>query len=299
MKHVKQKAILRWPGAKWKLAPWIIKNLPEDHFTYCEPFGGSAAILLSKTPSKAEVYNDLDSNLVNFFQAIRNHRDELVRRLKYTPYSREEYEACWAALQEPFDDPVEQARCFATTVFQARSSMIRAGAPTGWRIWAKESDFSQTPGDQWAQYAERIEAVADRLRKVQIENRPALEVIKTQDSPGTLFYVDPPYVEETRQTKKHYQHEMGAGDDNTANHLELLNCLKKVQGKVVLSGYDNELYRDVLADWTVMSRMSRADCRAKRVEVVWLNAHAIESRSHHQMEASDLFTQNDTPEVAA
>lgn len=292
MKFTKTPAILRWPGAKWRIASWIVSHIPDDHFTYCEPFGGSAAVLLSKSESRAEVYNDVDRNLVNFFRVIRNDREGLVRQLRYTPYSRSEYVDCWKKLAtQRYDTELEWARCFAVTVFQARSSMFRANAPTGWRIWAKESTFSQTPGDQWAQYAERIEAVADRLRRVQMECRPALEVIKGQDSRSTLFYVDPPYLGETRQTKEHYENEMA-----DQAHETLLSVLRGIQGQVLLSGYDSDMYRDLLCGWKVVSRSSHADTGSKREEMLWLNPQAEAALIRQTNPNQTLFSKD---EVAA
>lgn len=273
MDYRKQKAILRWPGAKWRMARWIVGMMPKDHFTYVEPFGGTAAVMLSKQPSKGEVYNDLDENLVNFFMVLRDRKDELVRALAYTPYARLEYERCWEALMKgEFENPVEWARCFCVTVFQARSSMVRSGRPTGWRLWAKKSDFGQTPGEQWADYHRRIDDLADRLLSVQMDNSPAEKVILGQDTPSTLFYLDPPYLAETRKTKTHYLHEM-----IDEKHLELLELIGGLKGMVMLSGYDNPLYAEHLKGWRQFQKNARADTNQKRVECLWMNPACCEA----------------------
>jgi len=98
--------LLRYHGGKWILAPWIIKHFPSNHRVYCEPFGGAASVLLQKRPCYAEIYNDLDSEVVNLFCIVRDRGSELREALRYTPFSRIEFELSY----ETTDDEFERAR---------------------------------------------------------------------------------------------------------------------------------------------------------------------------------------------
>lgn len=256
---------IRWHGSKWRVADWIISHFPEHHL-YVEPYGGGASVLLKKAPSPAEVYNDLNSALYNFFKVLRERKEDLCRAVYYTPMSRQEYLHSWSARDEVVD-PVERARMLVVAAYQARGSIVDRETPTGWRIFAKKSDFGQHPAEQWATVATRLEWVAERLRKVFIENKPATEVIRSQDSDSTLFYCDPPYQKETLadQTRNY------ACAMDEAGHRELIETLRDCRGMVALSGYDNDLYETQLPGWTKLRTAARAEQNVKRTEVLWLN----------------------------
>ena len=161
--------VLRYHGGKFRLAPWVIKHFP-PHRCYVEPFGGAAGVLVQKDRAYAEVYNDLDGDIVNLFRVLQNpeSRSGLVERLVLTPYSREEFELSW----ETTGDPVERAR---RTVIRAQMGFGSAGATkgvTGFRIDTKRQ--YGTAQSLWAEYPESIAEVGQRLSGVLIENRPAL-----------------------------------------------------------------------------------------------------------------------------
>lgn len=259
--------VLRYHGGKWRLAPWVIEHLPR-HRVYVEPFGGGASVLLRKPRSYAEVYNDLDGEIVNLFRVLRDRPGEFERLVRLTPYAREEF----ALAYEPADDPLEQAR---RTLFRAQAghgSSGSTGRKTGFRSNVTRS--STTPADDWRNHASILPTAAERLRGVIIENAPALEVIARYDGPETLFYVDPPYPLLTRTNTakwdRIYRHEMSDDD-----HRELAEVLHNVRGMVVLSGYPCELYdRELYPDWHRTERGAQTDARAQRVEVLWMNEAA-------------------------
>ncbi len=264
-----KRPVLRYHGGKFRLSAWIRSFFP-PHQVYVEPFGGAGSVLLTKVPSYAEVYNDLDGDVVNFFRVLRNpeQRAQLCELMALTPFSREEFENAY----EPTEDPVERARHLAIRSGMGYGSSGGTKENTGFRIdsgrkWS--TDFAQ-----WVKYPAVISSVGERLAGVLIEHRPATSVIMQHDAPTTLHYVDPPYLLSTRSghrwpSDKYYRHEM-----TDWQHMDLLACLKNLQGMVIVSGFHSAMYAAELADWTEYSCNSRGNARrgAKiNREVVWLN----------------------------
>ncbi|MFC3071525.1 DNA adenine methylase [Shinella pollutisoli] len=274
---------LRWHGGKWLLAPWIISHFPR-HRIYVEPFGGGASVLLRKTRAYAEVYNDLDEQVVTLFRVLQDSgaTERLVAALEITPFARSEYEIAW----DEADEPIEIARRLIIRSFMgfgshAHADMSAGHKTTGFR--ANSNRSGSTPAHDWARYPFRIAGVVERMRGVVIERRPAIHVLRTHDSPETLHYVDPPYLPETRGRKniydaKHqYRHEL-----TVAEHEELLSVLRDLTGMVVLSGYPADLYDDTLRDWTRVERQALADGARPRIEVLWINPVCAERLDREQ-----------------
>jgi DNA adenine methylase len=268
--------LLRWHGGKWILAPWIISHFPA-HRVYVEPYGGAASVLIRKERSYAEVYNDLDEDVVNLFRVMRNSAQaaSLTHHLYYTPFARQEFDEAY----EITDDPVERARRLIIRSFMGFGSDGHNGARhTGFR--ANSNRSGTTPAHDWANYGDALCEIITRVSGIVIENRPALDVMAQQDGPETLHYVDPPYVWETRSkgrnsSRKNYRHEM-----NDADHKQLLEFLQSLDGMVVLSGYDNQIYADYLDNWRRVERASLADGARPRIEVLWLNRAVSERLGH-------------------
>jgi len=252
--------VLRWHGGKWILAPWITSQFPE-HRVYVEPFGGAASVLMRKSRSYAEVYNDLDDEVVNLFRILRSDDAlSLVDGLKNTPFAAEEF----AAAYQFSDCSMERAR---RTIIRSFMGFGSNGVhqKTGFRSNSNRS--GTTPARDWVNYPDALLAVVERLRGVVILNRDAIEVMAAHDGPDTLHYVDPPYIFETRKDTKHdYAHELT--DDQ---HADLLSFIKTLTGKVVLSGYPHPSYDTALEGWTRVDRPALADGAAKRTEVLWMN----------------------------
>lgn len=258
-----QRPALRYHGGKWMLAKWVIGHFPR-HRTYVEPFGGAASVLLQKQPSYAEVYNDLDGEIVNLFNVIRSQSAALTRALIWTPFSRDEYRAAF----ERCDDPLETARRMIVRSFMGfGSNAINRAVKSGFRSNSNKS--GTTPAHDWKNYPINVRAVARRLRGVVIENKDAISVIEQHDSKETLHYWDPPYVSSTRDAGGDYAHEM-----TDAQHAELADAGNRIKGMVVISGYHSELYDDLYAGWNRVERPALADGAAPRVEVLWLNEAA-------------------------
>ena len=255
--------LVRYHGGKWKLAPWIISRFPE-HRIYVEPYGGGGSVLLRKERSYAEIYNDLDGEICNLFRVARDCGDALVRACELTPFARDEFVLSY----EPSADTLEQARRTLARSFMGFGSAAASRKATGFR--ANSNRSGTTPAHDWGNYPKALEATVDRLRGVVIENRDALEVMAQQDSLETLFYVDPPYVSSTRDKGSDYLHEMTDRD-----HFALLSFLCDLKGMVVLSGYENPLYTEYLADWPSESMFAMADGAQPRKEVLWFNPAAM------------------------
>lgn len=252
---------LRYHGGKWLLAEWIIDFFPR-HDCYVEPFAGAANVLLRKKPAVHEVYNDLNSEVVNFFHCLREYPDELIRVINLTPYSRQEWEQAW----EYHPEPIERARRFYVRSWQSYGSPTsETSSATGWRNQKSKGTASALRGHH---DTARLWDVAARLLAVQIENEDAAAVIKRYDTRNTLFYVDPPYVFSTRSdwSGRAYQGEMSDED-----HIKLSTVLKSVEGMVVLSGYDSDLYRRLYTGWDVVKRESRDITGGTQTEFLWLS----------------------------
>lgn len=252
--------ILRYHGGKWDLAHWIISHFP-PHVVYVEPFGGAASVMLLKPRSHSEVYNDLNSELVNLFRILRDpmQAEELTTLLVLTPYSREEFEAA----QERTQDPIESAR---RLIVRSRFG-FNSGAfeRTGFRA---NNHFAHKPIQRvWAEFPIEISAFTQRLSGVVIEGRPAIQVIKQHDTEQTLFYVDPPYLHETRGTTRY------AFDMTDDEHKQLAEGLCGAIGMVIVSGYDTQLYAELFKGWHTVKKVAKTD-GGYRTEVLWLNASA-------------------------
>lgn len=283
--------MLRWHGGKWKLAPWLIEQFP-PHRVYVEPFGGAASVLLRKERSYAEVYNDLDREVVNLFRVLREDGTaaRLVQALRLTPFARAEFEDSYT----PTDDPVEGARRFIARSFMGfGSNGHNPKRKTGFRHNSNRS--GTTPARDWTNYPDCLGLIVERLRGVVIDTRDAREVMSAHDEPHTLHYVDPPYLPETRSLKNPYDltyagmyaHEMTAED-----HERLLEHLLSLKGMVVLSGYPAPLYDDALSDWRRIERDAHADGARDRTEVIWINRQAClaidGARSQQDMFADEM-----------
>ena len=254
-------SVIKYPGSKWSIANWIISHFPSHH-SYLEPFFGSGAVLFTKKRSPIETVNDLDKDVVNLFRQIREDTERLADAIYWTPYARSEYERAWAA-QYTETDPFQRAVDFYIRMMMGHGFRT-TGEKVGWKNDVQGREAAYAAG-YWCKTPEMIFEAAERLRKVQIENLPAVDLIRRFNFPNVLIYADPPYVLSTRHGKQ-YRHEM-----TDEQHKELLDTLSNHRGPVLLSGYDSDLYRDILHDWHREEIPSRAQTSGARVEVLWMN----------------------------
>ncbi|MEJ7938192.1 DNA adenine methylase [Acinetobacter baumannii] len=269
-----QHPLFRYHGGKFRLASWIISHFPH-HDTYVEAFGGAASVLLEKKPSRIEVYNDIDDEIVNFFRILRCpiKSKQLKTLIENTPYSRSEF----LYAKAPCIDEIERARRLVVKAQMGFGSTGSTKSSTGFR-----SDTARGCTDLitiWNRQGSLIEEAAARFKKVMIEKRDALQVIRDHDRPETLFFLDPPYLHECRKLGGDaYTHEM-----TNEQHEELIDLLRNVQGKVILCGYDNDLYDQL--GWKKVNKSVSASGQngsVGRQEILWINPQAEKQQ--------DLFT---------
>jgi DNA adenine methylase len=259
-------------GAKGRLAPWIASLLPE-HRTYVEPLGGSAAVLFAKPPSPTEVINDRDGDLVRLFRVLRDHGPELARALRLTPYARAELRA--ATLDDPGLDELERARRVFVRLNMSISRTL--GRQRGFA-----AAFNTNGADhahKFASLVDHLDAAAERLRRVIIEDRPALEVIAKYGAPNAAIYCDPPYLATVRSAlAKRRGADYACEYATQAEHRELARALHASPAAVLISGYPSPLYEDLYAGWWRIERvvdkpssLTSGGRAARGVEVIWSN----------------------------
>lgn len=256
-----------WYGGKYSHLPFILPHIPQDCGHFCDVFGGSAAVILNLPPAPAETYNDIDSELVNFFKVLRERSDELTRAIGLTPFSREEL--ALACLPEPGLSELERARRFYVRARQTRTGLAQTSSEGRWAHCVLTSRAGMAGAvSRWLGSVEGLPEIAQRLQRVQIENAPALEVVERYDTAETVFYLDPPYVHAARGDSAAYAHEMSDGD-----HTELARTLHAIRGRAVLSGYRTSLYDQLYEDWHRVDAPERTchSVRQPRQESLWMN----------------------------
>ena len=264
----KYKSPINWYGGKYYMAKDIIDLFPEHHM-YVEGFGGAGHVLFKKERSNLEVYNDLHNGLYLIFKFLRENNEEFIRKLSLTPYSRVEFENSKNWMYE--EDDVEKARKFYVRTMQSVASN------GGW-CYAKSKSrrgMCQSVSRWLGNIEENLMGAIERLKEVQIENLDIIELIKKYDKEDTLFYLDPPYISETRKQKKSYDFEM-----SNEQHKELVDVLINIKGKVVLSGYEHPIYDKLLennwkkiylGDFSKRSQKTNEGELFKGKEFVWIN----------------------------
>jgi DNA adenine methylase len=256
-----------WYGGKYSHLDWLLPLLPETTH-YCEPFGGSAAVLINRKPSPIETYNDLDGEVTNFFRVLRDHKEELVEAIGLTPFSREEFET---AINEPMESlpPVERARRFYVLARQVRTGLAQKASSGRWAHCRLTSRAGMAGAvSRWLGSVEDLPEIAQRLLRVQIEHDDAISVIKRYDSSETLFYCDPPYPHDSRGDKNAYRFEL-----TDYEHRRLAEVLHGVAGKVALSSYHSQLMDRLYSDWTCIEAPAKIvhSVKTERTEVLWVN----------------------------
>ena len=269
-----RRPLLRYFGGKWQLRNWIIAHLP-DHQFYAEPFAGAASVLLAKAPSPAgEIINDLNGDVINLFRVMQSadQGSELQRRLDWTPYAQAELRAA----SEATDDPVERARRMVVRSFMGIEGSGMVGSVSGFRMGNVDLSRVDQVGKRtfrncaidWMNWKEALGAIRDRLARVMIYDRDALDFIRLMNSPDCLLYVDPPYHHGARASARYAVEFMA--------HTKLVDALLSTSAKVVLSGYDCPEYRPLAnAGWERIERVYRANMSLRpRVEVLWIKGNS-------------------------
>ena len=256
-----------WYGGKYSHLDFLLPLFPQNATHFCDVFGGSAAVLLNVPPYPIETFNDIDSELINFFETLRNQQGKLVKAISLTPFSREELATACRA--EGNLTKLERARRFYIRARQTRTGLAQTSSEGRWAHCVLTSRSGMAGAvSRWLGSIERLPDIAQRLQRVQIENAPAIEVIQRYDTPDTFFYLDPPYVHSSRGDASAYGYEM-----TDADHRELAVCLNQIRGRAVISGYRTELYDELYPGWHRVDAEERR-CHSvgtARQESAWIN----------------------------
>lgn len=259
------KSILKYPGSKFRISEWIISHFPE-HKVYCEPFFGSGAVFFKKEPTYIETINDIDGDIVNLFKVCREHPKELSLLIELTPFSREEFLDCY----NRSEDQIEQAR---RTLVRYHQSFGTSNSSK--RTWRNVQTYGGPRTDtMWNYLPGIIFEICGRLKEAQIENIDAIELIKRYNDENTLIYCDPPYLQKLRK-KNMYANEL-----SDEYHIKLLEVLKESKSKIVLSGYDNPIYNELLENWNSDTKQTTAQMGLHRVEKIWFNFEPRRMQTH-------------------
>ena len=262
-------------GAKLRIAKKIIGKLPPHH-AWVEGFCGSAAITLAKLPAPIEVINDADDEIVNLFGQLRTNATELCRSIALTPYSRKEFKI--ASQSDNTLDGLERARRFLVKTMMAVNGV---NGPSG-SGFSYSHSFSRGKREarvnRWYKLPARLEKVVERLRGVRIENRDACDIVKMfRDRPATLLYLDPPYF-----TRREHKYTIDANDLDF--HTRLLTACQQARCMILVSGYENELYDELLTQengWSKECILAHTkNTKGKyiaRTEVLWMNSHFLKA----------------------
>lgn len=277
---------LKWHGGKAPLASRIRNLFPdgrgESWLHYVEPFAGGLSVLLADPDGGegiSEVVNDLNTELTNFWLTLSRWTKFLQFRqiAEATPFSETEWSKAGTRLNQcemssfapgKDDDQIERAVAFFVRCRQSLAGRMKAFSPVS-RTRTRRGMNEQVSG--WLTAIEGLPAVHERLKRVLILNRPALDVIRQQDGEKTVFYCDPPYQHETRATTGDYSHEM-----NDADHRELLETLAGIKGRFLLSGYRSSLYDSFASkyawqrhEFEVANHAAGGETKRKMTECVW------------------------------
>ena len=275
------KAMFSWPGGKGNFLAKRRNYIP-DSKKYAEPFAGAATYFFYKQPSPIEILNDIDMRIVNIFRVMQDKElfEELKYRINYTPYAVEEFAKAIKVLELGLENPVAYAWAFFVTKNQGFSGSSKSRARWS-RTKNSMSDGLSNNVNSWLMRLQMFDAWRWRLMRCQIDCRDAIEFIKYWDAPDMVFYVDPPYVLDTRTGggKKLYVNEP---DDEY--HKKLIQTLLNVQGSVTLSGYPHIIYKSLVENgWfeykfqthvnISLSNGTRGTSKkkSKRTEVIWIN----------------------------
>jgi DNA adenine methylase len=258
---------LKWHGGKYYLARQIVAIMPA-HLHYVEPFAGGLSVLLAKNPEGvSEVVNDIHGELTNFWNVLRSPDDfETFQRLcEATPFCESVWKTAGANINASL---AERAWRFFVRCRQSLAGRMDSFAPLS-RTRTRRGMNEQASA--WLKAIEGLPDVHARLKRVVILNRNAIDVIRQEDGADTLFYLDPPYLGETRATEDVYAHEMGS-----EQHAKLLIVVRECKGRVILSGYPSETYDRQLKGWnrqefSLPNQAASGKQKRQMTEVIWCN----------------------------
>lgn len=267
MSHNSNKLIaFNYFGGKFTWLEQLYANFPNDFTHLVDLFAGSMCVSINYSGKVIKTANEINSDITNFFEVLRDHEPELIRLLLLTPCSLQEYNNCW----ENSEDKIEQARRFYVRVRQSFFGLGAQRRNKGWHM--AKTQLNAVGGEtvsKWNNALEKLHDVADIIRSnFQITNFDFMDCIEKTDFPKAFFYCDPPYPEETRASKNDYKFEF-----TTEKHIQLSEKLHRIQGLAMISSYNSELYNELYKDWRKVEFPIKKNniCSGEVQEVIWMN----------------------------
>jgi DNA adenine methylase len=262
---------LKWHGGKYYIAPKIVSLMP-PHTHFVEPFAGGLSVLFAKNPiGVSEVVNDLNGDLTNFWDVLKSEQtfSRFLRIIEATPFSQVEWQRSFDLLKS--GGPVDRAVGFFVLCRQSQAGRMRSFAPITRNRTRRQMNEQASA---WLNAIEGLPQVHSRLSRVVILNQPAAKVIHSQDGKDTLFYLDPPYVHDTRTTTSEY----GDQEMTDKEHEDLLNLILSVKGKVIVSMYRHPLYDQLsskhgwqMEQFNLPNNAAGGEQKRRMIECVWMN----------------------------
>lgn len=258
------RALFKCHGGKFFVAPWVVDHFPSDYenMTYIEGCCGACNVLLRKNPSKIEIINDIDQDVYNLFHCLK-YNPEFIETVKSISYEKEVFEN---HLKMKAISPIERGIKELVTRRMSRGGLQKHFSWSERQRGGRAGDLNS-----WENFKENLPLLYERIKNVELRNTHVFDLLDEFSEQNCLFYIDPPYVPESRTVKKAYNFEMTEKD-----HIELSKRLKNVKGKVLLSGYYSKLYCDLYKEWNVdfkevANHSSQAKKKQRRLECLWTN----------------------------
>lgn len=272
IKTKKLRPVIKTHGGKWYLHQWIISHFPKDYqnYNYVEPFCGGANVGLNKLPAidgRIEVWNDLNPGTIEIYKSLKIEPELFIKKIKKINYSERVFNKAIKVSSNMFDDYIDHAVNEFTLRRMSRDGLKESFALSDRKRGGKSGDINA-----WDTIIDQLPLISNRLKNVLLFNKNAIDIIKSFDDQNTLLYCDPPYLKETRVSPDAY----GEYEMTDEQHEELYKTIRKFKGKVIISGYLSELYKDLYSEWKcykykIPNHSSQQKKKPIKVECIWTN----------------------------
>ncbi len=268
-----KRPLIKYPGAKFKMAKLILPLIPLDHDSYTECFAGTASVLMAKSRSRMETINDTNKDLVNLIQVVRQHTKLLEVAIKLTLWCEDE----WRLSFKPSDDPIERARRFYVRCWMSRRPFSNSPGFRRQYIVSRGKSGNHSPMVPAAKSfmnTAYLWEIADRLRGVAVESWDYKLFLSKYDNTRAVHLVDSPYLRSTRANTSSQAYESELWTEE--GHRDMADVLHRLDGAVLLCGYQHPLYAELYEEngWERKDFDVRVDGDQTAVESIWLSPTA-------------------------
>jgi DNA adenine methylase len=259
-------ALIKYPGGKSKLKHWIINNFSTNYETFIDMCVGGGSIILNKPLSKFEIINDKDPKLINLYNIVKYNCKEFINQLSHVQYNEDIFNNALVDDDFYFEDAIDSAVNYYILYRMSRGALGKTFA------WSNRLRGNQI-GDinAWKNNLDNIENISNRLRNVEILNKDFRDILNQYNNEKIFIYIDPVYLKSTRKSKDVYKYEMSEKD-----HKDLLILILQNKSKILISGYQSNLYQVHLNKWNryeklIVNHSSQSTIKELRTEVLWAN----------------------------